>query len=607
MSKKRKRKAFPVDRPKGKKGRDAKAGQKTDFKQATSEQNVDVVRESVEAIAVAILLALLFRGFEAEAFVIPTGSMASTLQGAHKDICCAQCGYRYRAGAAREASGYEVREVNCPMCRYQTTLDPTNAEHQTFSGDRILVNKFVYQIADPKRWDVIVFKYPGNAKQNYIKRLIGLPGETIWLRWGDVYLQKPDATALEIQRKPVSKIPYMLHLVHDTNYVPKHLAELNWPTRWIDPEGRWSASEDHKSYALEKSSATAWLNYRHLPPKRKDWSGILQGNLPRDISQRKGELIADYYEYNDYVASSLGDNHKRSGFHWVGDLAMETNIEIEGSGDLYLRLIEGGHKILCAIDTATGVAEITIDEGETPFLGINGKSPTKTITAQTPIRKSGSYRLMLANVDDQVVLWVNRKAVEFAADGAAHPGYFKLPENMRPQWSESDPGDLMPAAIGSRGVAVTTKRLRVYRDIYYIAVDVNRGSATDYRPGSGWESTHNHPQIQQVFRSPDLWATTSLFDARYDDVHFKLEKGATPELDQFLPMGDNSPASKDARLWGLEKSEYFPKKGVMVNKYVERELLIGKAFMVYWPHGWPIGNTPIYPILPNLDRMGLIR
>ncbi len=52
-------------------------------------------RETVESVAVAIILTLLFRGFVAEAFVVPTGSMAPALMGAHKDVFCSQCGAQH--------------------------------------------------------------------------------------------------------------------------------------------------------------------------------------------------------------------------------------------------------------------------------------------------------------------------------------------------------------------------------------------------------------------------------------------------------------------------------------------------------------------------------
>ena len=60
------------------------------------------IREIVESVAIAFVLAFLFRTFEAEAFVIPTGSMAPTLMGRHKDVECPQCGNRYQASASHE-------------------------------------------------------------------------------------------------------------------------------------------------------------------------------------------------------------------------------------------------------------------------------------------------------------------------------------------------------------------------------------------------------------------------------------------------------------------------------------------------------------------------
>src|SRR6516165_7167333 len=59
-------------------------------------------RDTVEAIVVAFILALVVRGFEAQAFVIPTGSMAPTLMGRHKEIACPQCGYVYAVNSSEE-------------------------------------------------------------------------------------------------------------------------------------------------------------------------------------------------------------------------------------------------------------------------------------------------------------------------------------------------------------------------------------------------------------------------------------------------------------------------------------------------------------------------
>src|SRR5262249_15034573 len=148
----------------------------------------------------AFALAFLFKAFQAEAFVIPTGSMAPTLMGRHKDLECPACGFRYSANASEEANR-DGREKNdpasqgvrctCPSCRFPMTVDPLDEtleeDYPSYSGDRIWVSKVPYELMDPKRWDVVVFRYPGEAETYYIKRLVGLPNETVRIRHGDIY------------------------------------------------------------------------------------------------------------------------------------------------------------------------------------------------------------------------------------------------------------------------------------------------------------------------------------------------------------------------------------------------------------------------------------
>ncbi|MFN7628852.1 MAG: signal peptidase I, partial [Pirellula sp.] len=109
----------------------------------TPTQKPQVVRETIESLAVAFILALMFKAFIAEAFVIPTGSMAPTLMGAHKDVACDDCGYQYQCGASSEFSETGAKTGNvvfgtvCPLCRKPQILDlPGNPNHKTFSGDR---------------------------------------------------------------------------------------------------------------------------------------------------------------------------------------------------------------------------------------------------------------------------------------------------------------------------------------------------------------------------------------------------------------------------------------------------------------------------------------
>lgn len=119
------------------------------------------VREWVESILIAFALAMVIRTFVVQAFKIPTGSMRMTL----------------------------------------------------IERDAILVNKFIYGVKipftdirfpafrEPQRGDVIVFIFPGDTKKDFIKRLVGLPGETIEIKNGNIYVNDLPVTDPVIESK----------------------------------------------------------------------------------------------------------------------------------------------------------------------------------------------------------------------------------------------------------------------------------------------------------------------------------------------------------------------------------------------------------------------
>jgi len=67
-------------------------------------------------------------------------------------------------------------------------VEGTSMEPRLEPQDRIFVNKFVYYFSDVKRGDIVVFWYPKDKTKSFIKRVIGLPGETVEVRSGVVYL-----------------------------------------------------------------------------------------------------------------------------------------------------------------------------------------------------------------------------------------------------------------------------------------------------------------------------------------------------------------------------------------------------------------------------------
>ncbi len=531
-------------------------------------------REFVESIVIAIVLAFLFRGFEAEAFVIPTGSMAPTLYGNHKDVVCPECGFRYSTGASIENKDNlrpeRVIGTTCPICHY--LMDITQRQ-RTYTGDRILVGKFV----EPKafeRWDIIVFKFPGDAKQNYIKRLIGLPGEKVMVHGGDIYIQSPGENEFHIARKPAGKTKAMLQLVDDNRFIADSMKKAGWPARWqpwaresVASPAAWRAAEDGHAYETDGAGGEAWLRYRHLFPNYDDWGDLAQGRQPPGLMRRRGKLITDFCAYNAIATEFWPDETKHEvGAHWAPDLALETEVEVKSAqGMLLLDIVQGGVHYECQIDIATGRAELTADRGAQPFDAQADDASASPPTAETSIRGAGVYRLRFSNVDRGLKLWVNNKLIAFSS-----PATYTLDGLAEPKWRETDPLDIAPVGVGVRGAAVKLNYLRVLRDVYYIAISY-------HSHGADRDNDYDLPQnfdTEEIFSNPKIWATTKLFASRRKRV-FPLQN------DQFFPMGDNSPASSDARLWPQ-------------GSFVERDLMIGKALMIYWPS-------------PQVTRIGLIR
>jgi len=565
----------------------------------TSSDPVVANRETVESIVVAVILALLFRAFIAEAFVIPTGSMAPTLMGRHVDVWCDECQYHYQSSGSAERTkedkrtGLKISNTRCPNCGYWKELDIDNffSNEHSFSGDRIIVSKFAYELGDPKRWDIIVFKYPEGAQQNFIKRLIGLPNETIRIHGGNIYAKGKDDSEFHIARKDDSKLLALLQLVHDSDYPAPWLKKANWPA-WWQPHGdqaAWKSDDEGKTYAVE-SADESWLRYHHVFPE-PDWETLngdndisdpQKQNRPIDPSWRGG-LIADFYAYNCEQLINLESYEPRPSFGreqspsfgqcWVDDLALECQVEVaEATGEVLLDITRAGAHHTCRIDVTTGAATLQIRDAEGNTVPLrDGDRQEDSATAQTSLKGPGTYRLRLSNVDHELRLWVNGWRVKF--DG---PTAYASDELVYPDVDSAD-GDLAPVGIGARNQALTVRHLRVLRDKYYIADD----SEYDRVPYALDDRRSPQQEIVHIFANPTMEALRPLLESR-------RERKVELKDNQFMPLGDNSPASSDARYWR--------------EPFVERHLLVGKANFIYWPHSW---NWP--PLLPNFRRMQPIR
>lgn len=69
-----------------------------------------------------------------------------------------------------------------------TRVPSASMENTIMTGSRLIGSKLSYLSQDPQRYDIVIFKFPDDESQDYVKRIIGLPGEKVEIRSGKVYI-----------------------------------------------------------------------------------------------------------------------------------------------------------------------------------------------------------------------------------------------------------------------------------------------------------------------------------------------------------------------------------------------------------------------------------
>lgn len=569
----------------------------------------DGARETVESVVVAFILAFLVRTFEAEAFVIPTGSMAPTLYGRHIEFTCKQCGTHGVVGASSElrsefnrASEYykprfRITSALCPNCRYDNPIFDANSNPKglpAYKGDRILVNKFPYEFWDPKRWDVVVFKYPEDPKTNYIKRLVGLPGEQLEINGGDVYVRTGENAEFRIARKDDPYKQRQLQImVYDNDKPARNLIKWGWPERWaalspsVTESGDWSSDTsgwqsdyDARTFLFDGSAndENHWIRYRHFVPSQDDWNTF---EAERSLDEQPlPQLISDFCPYNAYAQARNRSETGRDDALWVSDLTINFDVEIQrAEGHLIIELVDGDYRHRCRFDLQTGqVSLYYLSQG----LRRGTSEEVALASSDAGLKGTGRHSVSFANVDHRLCLWIDGTLVEFD----------KSTEFTPPPSAAPGRHDLAPVGITASGGKVKISSLVLQRDIYYRS-DQHVDSYTT-RNEFGGESGHNSDReapyypLKQLLHDPAEWY------ASYSSNHSSARFDAMGP-DEFFMMGDNSPHSQDSRLWSNNR-------GAKNRHAVPRSALVGKAFFVYWPHGIPFLNNgrgfglPFWPL-----------
>ncbi|UCE49474.1 MAG: signal peptidase I [Phycisphaerales bacterium] len=418
--------------------RDAKG--KKDRQSGQHKDRAAEIANTFEWLITAFILAFVFRAFVMEAFRIPTGSMADTLKGAHFRLRCRRCGYAYDHGFIPRDYGLPDDTIpsgnarppatQCPSCGYYHDSNPpgyVRAEKMPVAnGDRILVLKCLYQFAKPKRWDVIVFKNPPEPSINYIKRLIGLPGEQVQIIDGDIYIDG------KIARKP-PKIQNELWMpVYDNNYQPVR------PLRpFFSKNGRW----EQPFRNVEDGSA--WIT------KDPENPTLFRLDPPEGRINRVNTLFYDTTKGNDFSATYAYDQIDLHGnMPTCSDLMVRFSCLAESpQASIGIALSKYETTYRAQVLFSTGTMIVTKQEkGENPveLIGVSIKHPR--MNEQTLVR--------FANVDHRLIFeYGATKWTHDLGRGLADAG--EILQNVEPRVEIFGSGKL------------TLSDVAVFRDIHY--------------------------------------------------------------------------------------------------------------------------------------------
>lgn len=578
--------------------------------QAHPHKTSETPKETVISIVIAFAMAFVFRGFVVEAFVIPTGSMAPTLLGQHMRFYEPSSGNDWEVGpwqANRGLSGdYPTVQKNIRVHDPLSGAEQTAREVPLRSGDRILVLKYLYAVFSPKRFDVVVFKDPHNTlpefptrpPDNYIKRLIGLPGEQIALVNGDVFVRTPRADdpphdPLKLWSLPGWSIARKPTLVQEAVWQPvfdSALAPIPEPIGFQRP---WRADESGWSFDAGRfyewkptpASATTSLKFDQTRVRYSDRTSRENGIAYWSIN--------DSYPYNE---TPIDDFKSLRGAFAVPDTRLRAGIEPLASPadglSVSAVIVVNSHEFRAQIEGDTARIRVRKPSGEAGVMVWQDVASAKVRPFEadrvTNVEFSHADQALRLYVDDQLVIgpvtldWTIAERFRFATGkplegelARQRTGFDSNVLNNPALYARSAPEvrwdfewkPTSTATTASSEPRVRLHRVGVDRDLYY-------------RPDS---------HSRYIAELPAGLATSP-----FAPVALKP--------DQFFCCGDNSPQSLDGRLWGAPNPwvarDFGSDYGV-----VPRELMLGKAFFVYWPSLLK-GQGPI-PV-PDFGRMRFI-
>jgi len=396
-------------------------------------------------IAVVFISLFLFvRVFALEPFGVPTGSMAPALLGNHREGPCPRCGFPVRVGApsAGGSTAEQYDTVGCPNCGQAFSL----ANAIDLNGDRLLVDKNTFNLRRPRRWEMGVFHCPDpdpkEYRKPYVKRIVGLPGETISILEGEVYANG------ELLRKSLPELRETRMLIFDMESVPD---PGGWNLRWLaeptENDPRLPPATDRQpepaSTAVVKGGELILDASRNPQTIRsvtyRNWN----------LDDREEQTIRVWNSYDGLRSIGRLPLTKRAfdRLPRANDFSFTCDLEVLSSaeeGSFACRLIDGADAVSAEVSVGANQSGLAI-------LTHDGKGTLASIPG-VGLEPGRTYRIEFSFVDRRAILAIDGKVVIPPTDLPAMPTR----------------GDVrQPLQLGARGSHLAIRNLKLYRDVYY--------------------------------------------------------------------------------------------------------------------------------------------
>lgn len=521
---------------------------------------------------------LVLKSFFLPLFIIPTGSMAETLYGEHATHTCPNCGVDYPVGFV----GQPPRQppvIQCPNCRWREATGPAGEAtalknaglgvdapiriplHEQ-AGDRIMVHGWPYVLwggFQPQRWDVVVFKVPTDGQTNYIKRLIGKPGETIEVIDGDIFVTDPQAGQTGVAHKTPAAQESLWFRYYDHDHAPRQASVGGqFHPRWValEDDSGWSGLETRRPRFVGAGGQAGEIRFVTAPPPAHEPG-----------------LITDVFGYNCPLVPTLEGGRQRLGparEYVVTDTRLSCAVRFETvAGNGFVELSSTKHEDVF-FARLYGDGRVTLEHA-------SESNPQRQPWGdyRVPNWTGGPVRLALGNVDYVVSVevdgWqvIRTKPEQYDITPAQARERSKLRRTPR-------------LSITAQDANLSLEHLLIERDEYYTYVSLDDLQ----QPGFG-------VQGNPIKLGPD----------------------------DYFVLGDNSPASLDSRFSFAQQAEYrvgphlraaFKKDQYHLGT-VPADQLIGPAFLVYWPGTQALVSdqhlppVPLFRFLNQLPDPGHIR